>query len=67
MELQRLPGIGPVLAGRIIDQRSKEGQFRTLDDLDNVPGIGPILLENIKPFIVFEDSSAKLKNLSDNR
>jgi competence protein ComEA len=45
-EMDRLPGIGPVYAGRIIayrEQRKREGRrgFEAKDELLNVPGIGP--------------------------
>jgi competence protein ComEA len=40
-DLQRLPGIGPVLASRIIDDRSLNGPFNNLVDLQRVRGIGP--------------------------
>ena len=39
-ELDALPGVGPVLAQRIVDHR-KQGPFRSVDELDDVPGIGP--------------------------
>ncbi|NLW06585.1 MAG: ComEA family DNA-binding protein [Clostridia bacterium] len=39
-ELETLPGIGPVLAQRILDYRQQKGPFRTIEDLQNVPGIG---------------------------
>lgn len=39
-ELQRLPGIGPVLATRIVEYRSHHGPFERLDDLLAVEGIG---------------------------
>jgi competence protein ComEA len=41
--LDGLPGIGPVLAQRIVDHRA-QGPFRQVDDLLDVPGIGPAIL-----------------------
>ncbi len=43
-ELQALPGIGPVLAKKIVDYRDKNRYFRTVQDLVKVKGIGPKLL-----------------------
>lgn len=40
-ELEDLPGVGPVLAQRIIDHRQQHGPFSTVDELQDVPGIGP--------------------------
>jgi competence ComEA-like helix-hairpin-helix protein len=52
-ELQRLPGVGPALAERIVDYRSAHGPFRTLADLDSVPGIGPALIGRLGPLVRF--------------
>lgn len=48
VELESLPGIGPVLARRICDHRQREGPFRTVDELRAVRGIGPRLLARIR-------------------
>ncbi len=52
-ELQRLPGIGPVMAKRIIAHRKKNGYFTALKDLEEVRGIGPVTASNLKPHITF--------------
>jgi competence protein ComEA len=43
-ELDALPGIGPVLAQRIVDHREQHGPFQRVEDLQDVPGIGPSIL-----------------------
>ncbi len=43
-----LPGIGPVIAGRIIEYRKKNGPFLTLDDLKKVEGVGSKTFDRIK-------------------
>ena len=47
-ELETLPGIGPVLAGRIDDWRSEHGRFTVVEELAEVSGIGPALLEGLR-------------------
>ncbi len=42
-DLDALPGIGPVLAERIVDHRERNGRFTTVEHLDDVPGIGPAI------------------------
>jgi competence protein ComEA len=51
-ELQRLPGIGPVLAGRIVESRTTHGPFRTAEDLLRVSGIGPTTLDRLKSLVI---------------
>lgn len=53
-ELQTLPGVGPALAGRIIEYRQANGPFADLAALDEVSGIGPAMLDNLKDLIVFD-------------
>lgn len=48
-ELQRLPGVGPAIARRILDDRAANGLYRSVDDLMRVRGIGEKTLEKIKP------------------
>jgi competence protein ComEA len=50
-ELNSLPGIGPTLAQRIIDYRTQNGNFSTIEDLMNVSGIGVSTFEEIKNLI----------------
>lgn len=47
-ELERLTGIGPVLARRIAAHRDSVGRFEAVDDLERVPGIGPRTLARIR-------------------
>ena len=47
-ELDKLPGIGPVIAGRIVEYRKVNGFFQSIDDLKKVQGIGASTLEKFK-------------------
>jgi competence protein ComEA len=50
-ELQRLRGIGPALAQRILDYRAQHGAFRTVEDIQRVRGIGPKTLAKLRPHV----------------
>jgi competence ComEA-like helix-hairpin-helix protein len=48
---ERLPGIGPALARRIVSDREARGPFAGPEALLRVPGIGPRTLERIRPYL----------------
>ena len=50
-ELDGLPGIGPVLAERIVAHRAEQGSFRSVDQLDDVPGIGPAIAAELAELV----------------
>lgn len=47
-ELDTLPGIGPVMAKRIVEYRTQNGSFKTLEDIKRVRGIGASKFRKIK-------------------
>lgn len=47
-ELEALPGVGPVLARRIVESRQRDGPFRRAEELLRVSGIGPAVLERLR-------------------
>jgi len=55
VELESLPGIGPVTAEKIIAFRETNGPFISIEDIQNVPGIGPVTFEKIKDLITIGD------------
>lgn len=50
-ELEELPGIGPVLAGRIVQWRTTHGRFTSVDELGEVDGIGEKVLARLRPLV----------------
>ncbi len=58
-ELQQLPGIGPKMSQRIVDERRK-APFRAVEDLRRVSGIGPKVLERLRPYVVVTPAPSKV-------
>ncbi|GAA1738136.1 hypothetical protein GCM10009809_36550 [Isoptericola hypogeus] len=50
-DLDALPGIGPVLAERIVAWRDDNGSFTSVDELEEVSGIGPSVLEQVRDLV----------------
>ena len=50
-QLDAIPGVGPVLAGRIVDWRTAHGRFTSLDQLRDVSGIGARTLDRLRPYV----------------
>lgn len=50
-QLDTLPGVGPVLAQRILDWRTAHGRFDTVDQLRDVTGIGDSRYADLKPLV----------------
>ena len=48
-ELEELPGVGPVLAQRILDWRTQHGRFTSVDELGEVSGIGEKIFSELQP------------------
>ncbi len=56
-ELQGLPGIGEVLARRVVEVRKSKGSFSTVEELLEVQGIGEKKLERLRPLIMVNTAS----------
>ena len=50
-ELRKIKGIGPALAGRIVEDRKLHGLYRSAEELTRVKGIGPVSVQKMKPQI----------------
>lgn len=57
--LESLPGIGPSKAAAIIQYRTDNGPFKTVDELDNVSGIGPSTLTSVRDLVSIGAASGK--------
>ncbi len=58
-DFEKLPGIGPGLASRIVAYRQKHGPFRRVEDLLAVRGIGPKKWRGIRPYLRVGGSGGK--------
>ena len=58
-DLLLLPGVGPKLAQRIVDERLRRGGFREIGELRAVKGIGANTLERLRRFVKVERGSAR--------
>jgi competence protein ComEA len=50
-DLESLPGVGPVIAERIVSYREENGPFESIDDLLDVPGIGEAKLADLRDHV----------------
>ena len=51
VDLEKLPGVGPAMAARIIEYRQKNGAFKKAEELMNVKGIGEKVFLKLKPLV----------------
>jgi competence protein ComEA len=51
LSLARIPGVGPSLAGRIVQAREERGRFQSLAELDEVQGVGPKMLSKLSRYV----------------
>ena len=56
-DLDRLPGVGPAVAGRMVEMRRDRGPFTGPEDLLKVPGVGPATLARIAPHLEWSTQS----------
>jgi competence protein ComEA len=64
-ELTLIPGIGPKLAARIVEERSRRGGFERLEDLRSVRGLGPKVWQRVEPFVEV-GAGGQMSNRNDN-
>ena len=50
-QFESLPGVGPVLASRLVQWRQTHGQFSSINALQDVPGIGPKVFDNLRTYV----------------
>ena len=57
-ELQLVPGIGPVTAGKILQMRKSYGPFKSVDDLEAIRGIGKKRLDKMRKYLTVGKAAA---------
>ena len=50
-KLQQIPGVGPVIAARIVTYREQNGGFRAVEELLEVSGIGEVTFAQMQPMV----------------
>jgi competence protein ComEA len=53
-ELERLPGVGPVLARRIVEFREKKGPFKRVEELLAIPGISEARWKALREYLTLD-------------
>lgn len=66
LELEKIKGIGPVKAKAIMDYRRQHGDFKTVDELDNVKGIGESTVAKLKQKLFVSNTGKLSKNGTTN-
>ena len=57
-QLERIPGVGFVLAQNILNYREAHGPLTSIEDLEDVPGMSPDVIERLKDWGIFESAAA---------
>lgn len=65
-ELDKLPGIGPAKAKAIVEDRNKNGAFKSVDDLKRVKGIGQATFDKLKADITVSGGESAKPAKSEN-
>ena len=65
--IDSLPGIGPVIAERIVADRNRNGPFGSLEQFQRVKGIGPGMAQRLSPYVTFSGRSRPNNAHSDGR
>jgi competence protein ComEA len=64
-EIALLPGIGPSKARAIVEHRTANGAFETIEELDDVPGIGPATIANLRGLVSLDAPAAPVEKSAE--